>query len=370
MGLETATKVSELNALWPLGTDPKAQGDDHLRLIKSVMQTGDFTGLDLSADSVSDSDGSMGEIRDSVTAIANPNLVINGDFSVWQRGTSFSSLGANYSADRWTGSNSVQDSVTRQTDVPDGEGFAYSGRFTATAGNQASTLTSIELQGTGVKAPFADSRYTLSFWVRGDAGNMTIALRFRDGAIATGNQVLVADLNTTQGAGWARKEFTFDLTGINPAATNICMALIFSWEADLTAYITGVKLEQGSQATPFIRAGNSIGGEFALCQRYYQRFNDTHVALGKVNSSNGQSANVVFRFPGPMRVPPTFTFSGNFNQSGDFATAIPVTNITSNSPSINSIGFVVAVGSTLGAIGTATQIITDGTGVLKFDAEL
>jgi len=38
MGLETATTIAELNALWPLGSDPKSQGDDHLRLIKSVMQ--------------------------------------------------------------------------------------------------------------------------------------------------------------------------------------------------------------------------------------------------------------------------------------------------------------------------------------------
>lgn len=38
MGLETATTIAGLNANWPLGTDPKSQGDDHLRLIKSVLQ--------------------------------------------------------------------------------------------------------------------------------------------------------------------------------------------------------------------------------------------------------------------------------------------------------------------------------------------
>jgi hypothetical protein len=39
MGLESATYVSQLNALNPVGaTDPKSQGDDHLRLIKSVLQ--------------------------------------------------------------------------------------------------------------------------------------------------------------------------------------------------------------------------------------------------------------------------------------------------------------------------------------------
>jgi hypothetical protein len=39
MGLEAATYINQLNALNPVGAvDPKAQGDDHLRLIKSTLQ--------------------------------------------------------------------------------------------------------------------------------------------------------------------------------------------------------------------------------------------------------------------------------------------------------------------------------------------
>jgi hypothetical protein len=37
MGLETASFVSGLNTAWPLAGDTKSQGDDHLRLIKSVL---------------------------------------------------------------------------------------------------------------------------------------------------------------------------------------------------------------------------------------------------------------------------------------------------------------------------------------------
>lgn len=39
MAVEAATKISELNPLWPLGTDPKSEGDQHLRLLKSVLQS-------------------------------------------------------------------------------------------------------------------------------------------------------------------------------------------------------------------------------------------------------------------------------------------------------------------------------------------
>jgi hypothetical protein len=38
MPLETSTTIAGLNALWPTGTDPKSEGDDHLRLIKEVLQ--------------------------------------------------------------------------------------------------------------------------------------------------------------------------------------------------------------------------------------------------------------------------------------------------------------------------------------------
>ena len=38
MGLETGTYVNDLNTANPTSTDPKSQGDDHLRLIKSVLK--------------------------------------------------------------------------------------------------------------------------------------------------------------------------------------------------------------------------------------------------------------------------------------------------------------------------------------------
>lgn len=38
MGVESATKISQLNPAWPLGSDPKSEGDNHLRLIKDVLQ--------------------------------------------------------------------------------------------------------------------------------------------------------------------------------------------------------------------------------------------------------------------------------------------------------------------------------------------
>lgn len=39
MALETGTYISDLNPLNPTSSDPKAQGDDHLRLIKDALKT-------------------------------------------------------------------------------------------------------------------------------------------------------------------------------------------------------------------------------------------------------------------------------------------------------------------------------------------
>ena len=64
MGLETATFISQLSATNPLATDPISQGDDHLRLIKDVLQE-QFTSLGAAA--VTTTAGEL-NILDGVTA--------------------------------------------------------------------------------------------------------------------------------------------------------------------------------------------------------------------------------------------------------------------------------------------------------------
>ena len=48
MGLETATYISQLVATNPTASDPVSQGDDHLQLIKDVLQK-QFTTLGAAA---------------------------------------------------------------------------------------------------------------------------------------------------------------------------------------------------------------------------------------------------------------------------------------------------------------------------------
>ena len=65
MGVETATYISQLSATNPLATDPISQGDDHLRLIKSVLQA-QFSGL--SGTTAVTADGAEMNLLDGCTA--------------------------------------------------------------------------------------------------------------------------------------------------------------------------------------------------------------------------------------------------------------------------------------------------------------
>lgn len=77
MGIETATKISELNAAWPLGTDDARDGDNHIRLIKQVLQN----------DALSTKDG--GTVNGTSFKVAGPvPRFENGGGSVIHRNTS------------------------------------------------------------------------------------------------------------------------------------------------------------------------------------------------------------------------------------------------------------------------------------------
>ena len=70
--------------------------------------------------------------------------------------------------------------------------------------------------------------------------------------------------------------------------------------------VTGVQLELGSSATPFSRAGGTIQGELAACQRYYYRVTGTGgpITFGMAPNST-TIAQTYFKHPVTMRTAPT-----------------------------------------------------------------
>lgn len=70
MGLEAVTKISDLNPLWPLGTDERSQGDDHLRAIKTALRSllTDVNQIGLGPASLAGEAGKVLKVNDGSTA--------------------------------------------------------------------------------------------------------------------------------------------------------------------------------------------------------------------------------------------------------------------------------------------------------------
>jgi len=143
------------------------------------------------------------------------NLIINGAFQIWQRGTSFTNPNNAYTADRMkcTGTGTVSLATVNG-------GMTLTGNITV--------------------------RYIMENidYAQLDGKTLTLSYRFNGNVVA---DTFVADLTTCPVDGGGRRVFN-----ISPGAGTL------SW----------IKLETGNDATPFIP--RRIAEELALCQRYYE----------------------------------------------------------------------------------------------------
>ena len=266
----------------------------------------------------------------TTTVTAGKNAIINGGMDIWQRGTSFTpaDTSAHYLADRWVTTVGTASQYIFTQVASGNTGFQYALRTQRISGS-TSTGGVVVIQ--GIESvnliPYAGQTVILSFWVRAGAnysptsGILGVGMYSGTGtdenptAGYTG-QATVATSNPVLTTSWQK----FTLTG-TIASTATELRLIYSFNPTGTAGtddyfdITGVQLELGSVATPFSRAGGSIGGELALCQRYYYEINSALAAgvnmripgLGYAFSSTLWMQNL--SFPQQMRVTPSFSSS-------------------------------------------------------------
>jgi hypothetical protein len=217
------------------------------------------------------------------TSIPSTNLLSNGDFRIWQRGTSFTPVTQAYTVDRWKFSAGV-----------------------ANAANIEKTTTGLKL-----KPLLADGTLVfLSQFVEegtkfiGEAMTLSIKL---NGAVykVTGN-VLVDD------------NVVFDISAdvkmyFGYSTPSDCVIVTIHTETT-TLNIDWVKLELNDHATPFIP--QSYAEELRDCQRYCEIFTKGIWGIGYTEKS------IIFSFPFKVnkRVSPTFyakpiisVFSGTEN---------------------------------------------------------
>ena len=256
------------------------------------------------------------------------NRIINGDFKVAQRGTSFSGNDI-YTLDRWNLVSSGAATLAQSTDTPNSS-YAASATVTGTGGSvYAQVRQRIEsVNCVGLSGNAA----TLSFWVKNVSGSNDLFYTVyyanaADNFSAVTDIVPVTTVTSSLSSSWTR--YTFTISSMPSGSANGVGVAIGSTTANASFRITGVQLEVGSVATPFER--RQYGQELALCQRYLPAFSyasgaNPYIAAGMVTSlSSSTTAWFTVALPVTTRVPPTGV---TVSAASHFAAFLPSTATT------------------------------------------
>ena len=292
------------------------------------------------------------EARDLIGA-GRRNLIINGDMRIWQRsnGNAVTHSGSlTFGPDRWMfeeGCNNLVAVLTRSTDTPSGQGFKYS--FQLSPSTVESALDNSDFAqymyfiegydaapaqwGTANAKPC-----TLSFWFKTSMGGQHYVTFNSFGGTDTWSTFITSTANV-----WEHHVVTvepptsgtWNTTGSRGLeiriglmrSANVSQANSRQWYyggtayngfADAhsdwafntahSAYLTGVQLEIGSQATPFEH--RSYAEELALCQRYCQAFGSKNAGdvggrIAHGTWSHGTTARTTIHLPTAMRAVPS-----------------------------------------------------------------
>ena len=312
---------------------------------------GTATNLSLAGTPVLDATSAIPFYKDSIYRQA----IINGNFDVWQRGTSLAMTTADaYAADRWyceTATAATDKTVSRQT--ASNNGSYYSARV-AMVQDTDELLTFSQALESQDSIKFRGQKLTLSFWAKAGAefvtDNSTLVCKIVTGK---GTDQKVLAFTTSADAISANKTLTdtfvkHTITTTAAIASDITQigvsfAFTHAGAGVTTNYfeVSQVQLCAGSVALPF--QPKSFAVELADCQRYYCKtfLYETAVAQNAgiqgslyINSP-GTTFRLMWYFPTSMRSsnPTITTYSPDATTSNWRGTGTPA---SSSSPSGNT----------------------------------
>jgi len=252
-------------------------------------------------------------------AEGNRNYIINGARDFYQRGTSGSLGNSEYlTSDRFLhqeGGPSTDLTTARSVDTPTNENFEYSDSFSAILATAGRLTTCTRLEAKEIE-PLIGRQATISIWLKESSANYDLQIysaatkdTWPANIEPTANQVeevfSISNDNT-----WQKYSFTFEVT--TNFDNGIAIALTSQDGSILTGHemrTTGWKLEEGSEASKFTRAGSTYAGELALCKVYYVK--STARAIGtSIGTATGASRIYSpAQFPVEMRSTPAVTLT-------------------------------------------------------------
>ena len=370
--------------------------------------SGAVTNLGVGADGstlVANSSAGGGVSWAGPTVTAGKNLLINGAMEIDQRnnGASVTPSTTAYTQDRWQAIFSTGSKFSCQKNagsVTPPAGFAYYFGVTSTSAYSVETNDYFGIQqfieGFNIQSlawgTSSAKNAVLSFWVYTSlAGTYTVALRnglanysypatFTVSSANTWTKIAITIPGPTSGT-WSTDNTagiavwftlgsgsTYTGTANTWAASNLIQAtgsnnLVGTNGA--TFYFTGVQFELGSVATAFSRAGGTLQGELAACQRYYYQLggvaNGFPIVGGYLNAT-GNQIRFPISFPTNMRIAPAITVVGTWNTS---------TNTTQPNPVfINQQGFSIEISSSSGQVPAAYAYPDTSGKYMTINAEL
>jgi hypothetical protein len=243
--------------------------------------------------------------------VAGKNFLVNGGMDFWQRGTSTS--GSSYGADRWYCIPAAGTGTFAQSNAtPVVSGSQYFMRFTASANGTAPYLEQPIEQAQVI--PLRGQAMILSGYIRGSfTGNVAFNVLYSnstDARASVSTSVTTSYSTTAITSSWVRFTATFtvptDAVGLKIQVGASGIPVNNTQTMDWSNF----QLEQGSLATPFARAGGTIQGELAACQRYYYKrgggpLDGAYTPLANGSASLPTQGEFYFQFPVIMRVSPT-----------------------------------------------------------------
>ena len=314
-------------------------------------------------------DDAVTSAKTTVTS-TNPNLIINGDMAIAQRGTSSTSSGIK-TVDRWnalwTGGGITQSQVALTSGGAYDEGHRHAFKMAVTSTNSANNRyaqmryipEAKDIRNFGWQYTSGSSYITVSFWAKSSlAGTYFFSMYGPDSGTAqiySTSYALSADtwtkvtktipggsnivLNDDTGVGFyidIRLDLGTDYTAsdatvnawndrvASDAKTTTDFAQSWFNTGSATFEVTGVKLEVGQSATTFEKLDYTA--QFAKCQRYYwtlrgdegQDYSNNYgflVQWSSVRVSSGWSPFWTVHFPVEMRGIPTTTIVGTWGTS-------------------------------------------------------
>ena len=238
------------------------------------------------------------------------NLIINGNFDVWQRGTSFT--GANdWTADRWLiHANGTSPSTTQQTFTPgqtDVPNFPkYYLRYNA--GTSPSAVGEVNQRIEDVTV-LGGQEITFTIWAKAASGTPNLGLaiiqNFGSGGSTTNVQLDNATLWTLS-TSWQKFTHTItidSISGKTVGAGSYTQFRIKMAQDAINKDVAQVQVERGAVSTTFEH--NTFGQELLACQRYFETsYNTTDVpgvaslVPGFAYSTN--NGNVLTQSPGAV----------------------------------------------------------------------